>query len=85
MLLLRNPIQPYAWGTVDGIAQLVGSEPTGEHEAELWVGTHPRGPSVVAAGEHEGRTLAEVDRRGSGPLARCRSGRGRAHRAARSC
>jgi mannose-6-phosphate isomerase len=60
MLLLRNPIQPYAWGPVDGIAQLVGSEPTGEHEAELWVGTHPRGPSVVAAGEHEGQTLAEV-------------------------
>ena len=60
MLLLRNPIQPYAWGPVDGIARLVGSEPTGDHEAELWVGTHPRGPSVISAGEHEGRTLADL-------------------------
>jgi mannose-6-phosphate isomerase len=60
MLLLRNPIQPYAWGPTDGIAALVGSPPTGGPEAELWVGTHRRGRSVVAAGEHEGRTLAEV-------------------------
>src|SRR4051812_7270864 len=60
MFLLRNPIQPYAWGPVDGIARLVGSEPTGDHEAELWIGTHPRGPSVIAAGEHAGRTLADL-------------------------
>src|SRR3954469_9726141 len=60
MFLLRNPIQPYAWGPVDGIARLVGSEPTGDHEAELWIGNHPRGPSAIAAGEHEGRTLADV-------------------------
>ena len=60
MLLLRNAIQPYAWGPVDGIAPLVGSDPTGGHEAELWVGTHPRGPSIVTGGAHDGRTLAEV-------------------------
>lgn len=62
MLVLRNPIQPYDWGPVDGIAALVGTDPTGGHEAELWVGTHPRGPSVVAAGEQQGRTLAAVIR-----------------------
>lgn len=60
MLLLRNPIQAYAWGPIDGISHLVGSTPTGEHEAELWVGTHPRGPSVVVGGPHDGRTLAQV-------------------------
>lgn len=60
MLLLRNPVQAYDWGQTDGVASLVGSEPTGAPEAELWVGTHPRGPSVVASGEHAGRTLAEV-------------------------
>ncbi|MGI8710554.1 MAG: mannose-6-phosphate isomerase, class I [Acidimicrobiales bacterium] len=60
MLLLRNVIQDYAWGPVDGLAKLVGSEPTGDHEAELWVGTHERGPSLVAAGDHEGETLADV-------------------------
>ncbi len=60
MLLLRTTIQPYAWGPVDGLAPLVGSEPTGGHEAELWVGTHPRSPSTVVGGEHDGRTLADV-------------------------
>src|SRR5690349_11722669 len=60
MLLLRTSIQPYAWGPVDGIAPLVGRPPTGDHEAELWVGTHPRGPSVVVGGEHDGRSLADV-------------------------
>lgn len=60
MLLLRNVIQPYEWGPVDGLAGLVGSEPTGDHEAELWAGTHDRGPSVVVGGAHNGRSLAEV-------------------------
>src|SRR6478735_5420181 len=60
MLLLHNPIHAYAWGPVDGLAPIVGTEPTGDHEAELWVGTHPRGPSVVSGGQHDGRTLADV-------------------------
>lgn len=59
MLLLHNPVQTYAWGSVDGLAGLVGSEPTGGPEAELWVGTHPAAPSVVV-GDPTGRTLAEV-------------------------
>lgn len=60
MLLLENPIRDYAWGTPDGLAAIVGTAPTGGPEAELWVGTHPAAPSVVAAGQHEGRTLASV-------------------------
>ena len=60
MLLLHNPIQAYEWGDTNGIANLVDSVRTDGHEAELWVGTHPRGPSVIAAGENEGRTLAAV-------------------------
>ncbi|MGN6693023.1 MAG: mannose-6-phosphate isomerase, class I [Aquihabitans sp.] len=60
MLLLENPIRAYAWGAPDGLAGLVGTTPSGGPEAELWVGTHPGAPSVVAAGEHQGRTLAEV-------------------------
>ena len=47
MLLLRNPIQAYDWGLVDGMSALVGSAPSGGPEAELWVGTHPMAPSVV--------------------------------------
>ena len=62
MLLLRNIVQPYDWGPVDGLARLLGSEPTGEPEAELWVGTHERGPSTVVDGDPAagGRSLAEV-------------------------
>lgn len=59
MLLLENTVQTYAWGATDGVARVVGSEPTGGPEAELWVGTHPLAPSVVV-GDPEGRTLAEV-------------------------
>ena len=60
MLLLENPIRAYAWGAPDGLADLVGTPPSGGPEAELWVGTHPGAPSVVLGGEHDGRTLAEV-------------------------
>lgn len=60
MLLLRNVIQPYEWGPINGLAALVDSEPTGDHEAELWVGTHGRGPSTVVGGDHDGRTLADI-------------------------
>src|SRR5690606_19665314 len=60
MLLLDNTIQAYAWGARNGLARLLATAPTDGPEAELWVGTHPRGPSVVASGPHQGRTLAEV-------------------------
>ncbi|WP_426572816.1 mannose-6-phosphate isomerase, class I [Aquihabitans sp. McL0605] len=59
MLLLRNQVQPYAWGAIDGLARIVGSAPTGGPEAELWVGTHPGAPSLVV-GDPEARTLAQV-------------------------
>lgn len=59
MLSLQTRVQPYAWGTVDGVAAIVGSAPTGGPEAELWVGTHPAAPSVVV-GDPAGRTLAQV-------------------------
>lgn len=59
MLLLQNTIQRYAWGRRDGMAELVGSAPTGGPEAELWVGAHPVAPSRVV-GDPSGRTLDEV-------------------------
>ena len=59
MLLLQNTIQRYAWGRHDGMAELVGSDPTGGPEAELWVGAHPVAPSRVV-GDPAGRTLADV-------------------------
>lgn len=60
MLLLDNPIQRYAWGRTNGLATLLGVAPSGGPEAELWVGTHPRGSSIVAAGPLAGLPLAQV-------------------------
>ncbi len=59
VLVLDNPVRDYAWGRTDGIAALVGGDPSGRPEAELWVGTHPGSPSIVVD-DPDGRTLAEV-------------------------
>ncbi len=56
MFLLDNTVRDYAWGAVDGLARLVGTDPTGGPEAELWVGAHPGAPSRLA----DGRSLADV-------------------------
>ncbi|GAB2791209.1 mannose-6-phosphate isomerase, class I [Streptomyces chlorus] len=52
---LDNAIRPYAWGSTTAIAQLLGVEPTGEPQAEMWMGAHPGAPSRTGRG-----TLAEV-------------------------
>lgn len=58
MLLLDNTVQTYAWGARDGLADLVGSVPSGGPEAELWIGAHPLAPSRLA--QDPERTLADV-------------------------
>ncbi|WP_434993081.1 mannose-6-phosphate isomerase, class I [Arthrobacter sp. Ld5] len=45
MFLLDSPLRPYAWGSEHAIADLLGREPSGGPEAELWVGAHPDSPS----------------------------------------
>ncbi|MFB7112627.1 mannose-6-phosphate isomerase, class I [Streptomyces sp. NPDC056190] len=52
---LDNTIRPYAWGSTTAIPHLLGVEPSGEPQAELWMGAHPGAPSRTARG-----TLAEV-------------------------
>jgi mannose-6-phosphate isomerase len=48
MLRLENPIQNYAWGSHSAIAALLGkSAPSAEPQAELWMGAHPKAPSLV--------------------------------------
>lgn len=45
---LDNVIQPYAWGSRTAIAELTGRPgPSATPQAELWMGTHPKGPSRV--------------------------------------
>ncbi|MBV2356141.1 mannose-6-phosphate isomerase, class I [Streptomyces sp. J2-1] len=52
---LDNTVRPYAWGSPTAIPQLLGVEPTGEPQAEMWMGAHPGAPSRTGRG-----TLAEV-------------------------
>ncbi len=49
ILRLDNVIQPYAWGSRTAIADLLGQPgPAEGPQAEMWMGTHPKGPSRVA-------------------------------------
>ncbi|CAL9451923.1 Mannose-6-phosphate isomerase [Streptomyces sp. enrichment culture] len=56
---LTNTIRPYAWGSPTAIPGLLGVEPTGEPQAELWMGAHPGAPSRLDRGAGE-TTLADV-------------------------
>jgi mannose-6-phosphate isomerase len=52
---LDNTVRPYAWGSTTAIPELLGTEPTGEPQAEMWMGAHPGAPSRTGRG-----TLVEV-------------------------
>jgi mannose-6-phosphate isomerase len=52
---LDNTIRPYAWGSITAIPGLLGARPTGEPQAEMWMGAHPGAPSRTGRG-----TLVEV-------------------------
>ncbi|MFL6026456.1 MAG: mannose-6-phosphate isomerase, class I [Friedmanniella sp.] len=44
---LVGTIQPYAWGSTTFIPELLGEEPTGEPQAELWLGAHSSASATV--------------------------------------
>jgi mannose-6-phosphate isomerase len=54
---ITNTPRDYAWGSSGEISALLGTEPTGAPEAELWLGAHPGSPSVI---EGERRTLLDI-------------------------
>ena len=47
---LTNVIRPYAWGSRTALPDLLGAEPTGEPQAELWMGAHAGAPSTIDRG-----------------------------------
>jgi mannose-6-phosphate isomerase len=52
---LENPVQRYAWGSVDGITKVLGiPNPGGGPLAEVWMGAHPSAPSTAIV---EGRKI----------------------------
>jgi len=44
---IGNTPRDYAWGSTTAIAGLLGTEPSGGPEAELWLGAHPGSPARV--------------------------------------
>ncbi len=47
---LANTVRPYAWGSTTALPELLGVEPTGEPQAEMWMGAHPGAPSRIDRG-----------------------------------
>ena len=46
--LLKNTVQKYAWGSTTAIQTLLGEKKSSpEPAAELWMGAHPKAPSMV--------------------------------------
>jgi mannose-6-phosphate isomerase len=45
---MKNTVQEYAWGSFTAIAELLGNgSPSKTPQAELWMGAHPKAPSMV--------------------------------------
>ncbi|MFC7766184.1 mannose-6-phosphate isomerase, class I [Leucobacter soli] len=60
LIFIENTPRAYAWGSRDALAELLGTHPTGEPQAELWLGAHPGDPATVAKGVPRGRTLIDL-------------------------
>ena len=57
--LLKNTVQKYDWGSRTAIQQLLGEKsPSDVPSAELWMGAHPKAPSLV---NHDGKWIALND------------------------
>ena len=74
--LIDGPVLPYAWGSRTALSELLGRPASGGPEAELWLGTHSRGPARLLVPESGATSLLELLERwpaligeaGAGPL-----------------
>lgn len=57
---LSNTVRPYAWGSTTAIPELLGIAPTGEPQAEMWMGAHPGAPSRLTRITGTEQPLTEV-------------------------
>jgi mannose-6-phosphate isomerase len=51
MFGLHPASKHYDWGSTSDIPRFLGNQPDGRSHAEIWMGTHPLGPSTVGDGE----------------------------------
>lgn len=57
---VRGIVQHYAWGDLEFLPRLLGVEPDGRPWAELWLGTHPNGPTALLDGTPLSETTGEL-------------------------
>lgn len=60
MFLLSNATQAYAWGSPSAIPSFLGRDAVERPVAEMWMGTHPLGPSRVEEAVGVAVPLTEV-------------------------
>ncbi|WP_053386850.1 mannose-6-phosphate isomerase, class I [Leucobacter japonicus] len=63
LIFIENTPRAYAWGSTDALPEMLGVEPTGEPQAELWLGSHPGNPSQVAKATPTEQTVIDLVRR----------------------
>ena len=57
--LMKNTVQKYAWGSTSAIQELLGqTNSVPEPAAELWMGAHPKAPSMV---QYKGQWVSLAD------------------------
>ncbi|WP_346777495.1 mannose-6-phosphate isomerase, class I [Rhodococcus sp. HNM0563] len=72
---LRGIVQPYSWGSRTALADLTGrTSPSEEPEAELWLGAHPNGPSVLQCGASLAEAISRSPKAALGPESLSRFG-----------
>jgi mannose-6-phosphate isomerase len=59
--VLTNPVRPYAWGSRTAIPALLGLPPSGEPQAELWMGAHPAAPSMLVRADGQESLLTRIE------------------------
>ncbi|MET0820563.1 MAG: mannose-6-phosphate isomerase, class I [Aeromicrobium sp.] len=60
MFRLDNASRAYDWGSASDIPRFLGQAPDGGRLAELWMGTHPLGQSMVVVGDEQPARLSDV-------------------------
>ena len=58
---ITNTPRDYAWGSAGAISALLGTEPSGGPEAELWLGAHPSSPSRIVDPSQVGGAVTLAD------------------------
>ncbi|WUS97305.1 mannose-6-phosphate isomerase, class I [Streptomyces sp. NBC_00708] len=66
---LSNTVRPYAWGSTTAIPALLGVAPTGEPQAEMWMGAHPGAPSRITRTAAPGTEAPGTEAPGTGEAA----------------